>query len=78
MITLVYWAILLAWVLALPLGFVVVLGLNRVAGLDAPFLVPWFYLALVPVLALLTGLISATVPGSRAVKIPPADAVRYE
>ena len=57
----------------------VVAGLaTLLAGLDAPFLVPWFYLALVPVLALLTGLISATVPGSRAVKIPPADAVRYE
>jgi putative ABC transport system permease protein len=71
-------ATLVALALALPTGYVVVLGLNRVAGLEAPFLVPWFYLALVPVLAVLTGLIAATVPGSRAVEIRPADAVRYE
>jgi len=71
-------ATLVALVLALPLGWVVITGLNRVAGLEAPFLVPWVYLGLVPVLAMACGLVAAMVPGSRAVEIPPADAVRYE
>lgn len=71
-------ATLVALVLALPLGLVVVSGLNRVAGLEAPFVVPWFYMALVPVLAAVTGLVASVLPGSRAVEIPPADAVRYE
>ena len=68
----------LAIVMGLPLGFVVVEGLNRVAGLEAPVVIPWLYVALVPVLALLTGVLAAILPGSRAIKMDPAEAVRYE
>ena len=64
--------------LAVPLGFVVVEGLNRVAGLEAPFVVPWRHVALVPVLACATGLLAAILPGLRALKESPAEAVRYE
>ena len=34
-------ALLLSLALALPLGWVIVSGLNRVAGLEAPFVMPW-------------------------------------
>jgi putative ABC transport system permease protein len=71
-------ASLLALLLSLPLGFVLVRGLGRVAGLDAPLVVPWQHLALVPVFALVVGLLSALVPGMRAVREDPAVAVRYE
>jgi len=65
-------------VLAVPLGLVVVSGLNRVAGLQAPFEIPWLFVGLVPVLAVATGLLSAILPGIRALSESPAEAVRYE
>lgn len=68
----------LALVLSLPLGAVLVAGLGRVAGLDAPLVVPWGHLAMVPVFALLVGLATSLVPGWRIVREDPADAVRYE
>ena len=40
--------------------------------------IPWLQLALVPVLALATGLLAAILPGSKAVKMNPSEAVRYE
>ena len=69
---------LVAIAMGLPLGYIVVSGLNRVTGLDAPVVIPWSYVALVPVLALITGLFAAILPGSRAIKMNPAEAVRYE
>ena len=71
-------ATVLAFAMGLPLGTLIVDGLNRVTGLEAPVAVPWLYLALVPVLALVTGALAALLPGSRAVAIDPAQAVRYE
>jgi hypothetical protein len=56
----------------------VVAGLNRVAGLDAPFVVPWTHVALVPALAAAVGLLAAILPGTRALAEAPAEAVRYE
>ena len=69
---------LVAVLIGLPLGHVVVTGLNTVAGLQAPIVIPWLYLALVPVLALATGLLAAILPGSRAVKMNAGEAIRYE
>ncbi len=69
---------LVAVLIGLPLGHVVVTGLNTVAGLQAPIVIPWLYLALVPVLALATGLLAAILPGSRAVKMNASEAIRYE
>ena len=69
---------LLVLALAVPLGQLVVSGLNRVARLDAPYSVPWVWLAVVPVLALTAGLCSAILPGLRACRQDPAASVRYE
>jgi ABC-type lipoprotein release transport system permease subunit len=71
-------AAIVAIAMGLPLGYIVVNGLNRVTGLEAPVVIPWSYVALVPVLALITGLFAAILPGSRAIKMNPAEAVRYE
>ena len=66
------------WIAALPLGAMVVAGLNEVAGLRAPVVVPWSWMAAVPVIALCVGLLAALVPGLRVVRESPAAAVRYE
>ena len=68
----------LALVLAVPLGMVVIAGLNRVAGLNAPFVVPWTYVVVIPVSAGVVGLLAAILPGVRALAEGPAEAVRYE
>ena len=68
----------MAIALAIPLGFVVVEGLNRVAGLEAPLVIPWRFVLLVPVLAGGLGLLAAILPGVRALREVPAEAVRYE
>ena len=64
--------------LGVPMGQLVVSGLNRVARLDAPFTVPWLWLAVVPVLALGAGLCASILPGLRACRQDPAASVRYE
>ena len=71
-------ATVLALALAVPLGAFIVAGLNRVSGLEAPVVIPWRTFGLVPVLALCCGLVAAMVPGWRAVRQSPAEAVRYE
>jgi putative ABC transport system permease protein len=70
-------ATLIAWGLGPALGYLVVQGLNRVAGLDAPFAAPWVMLAITPVLAFGLGAVAAWLPGSRALRVEPAAAVRY-
>ncbi len=67
-----------AWLLGLPLGQVLVRGMNRVAGLDAPYLVPWHAVLLVPALGIGIGLLAALVPGMRAARVQAAEAVRFE
>lgn len=64
--------------LAVPLGMIVMRGLNEVAGLQAPYIVPWRYVGLVPLLACATGVLAAILPGVRALRESPAEAVRYE
>lgn len=71
-------AALLAMVLGLPMGAMVVSGLNRVAGLSAPFAVPWPYVFAVLPLALGIGVLAAILPASRAVRQSPVESVRYE
>ena len=68
----------MAVALAMPLGFVVVEGLNRVAGLEAPLVIPWRFVLLVPLIASGLGLLAAILPGARALREAPAEAVRYE
>ena len=68
----------LALVLAVPLGMVVIEGLNRVAGLDAPFVVPWTYVVAVPGAACAVAVLASILPGVRALRESPAEAVRYE
>ncbi len=67
-----------AIVLGVPLGMLVVDGLNRVTGLEAPFVVPWAMLGTVVLIALAVGLIASVLPGLRAAKLSPAESVRYE
>lgn len=71
-------AALLTLALGLPLGRVLVSGLERVAGLDAPFVPPLVPLLLVAPLALLTGGLAAIVPAARIAHLDPTEAVRYE
>ena len=61
-----------------PLGRLVVRGMNEVAGLDAPYLVPVHALVAAPVLAILVGAVAAVLPGRRASRVDPARAVRFE
>lgn len=68
----------LALGLGLPLGALIIAGLNRVSGLEAPHVVPWFWVAVTPVLALVLGTCAAVLPSLRAVRESPAEAVRYE
>ncbi len=71
-------ASLLSIGLSLPLGHVLVLGMNAVARLDAPVTVPWAWFVYAPLLAFATALAAATVPAWRALKQSPSESVRYE
>ena len=71
-------AALVALALGVPLGRLVVRGMNEVAGLDAPYLVPVHALVAAPVLAILVGAVAAVLPGRRASRVDPARAVRFE
>lgn len=71
-------AAVLSVALAVPMGWLLVRGMNQVAALAAPFALPWTWLWLTPVLALATGVLAALVPAWRALQQNPAEAVRYE
>lgn len=71
-------ASLMALLLAVPMAFVLVRGLNTVAGLDAPLSLPWRWFVWAPLFALATGLIAALVPARRALRQSPSESVRYE
>src|SRR5690606_15213837 len=68
----------IVWIAGVPLGSMVVAGLNRVAGLEAPVVVPWPWFAAVPAIALAIGVLAAVLPGIRALRESPAESVRYE
>ena len=71
-------AAILAVGLGLPLGRIVVAGLNEVAGLRAPYEIPWPWVFSVPLLAIVAGVLAAVLPGRRASAQDPAQSVRYE
>ena len=59
-------ASLLSIGLSLPLGHVLVLGMNAVARLDAPVTGRWAWFVYAPLLAFATALAASTVPAWRA------------
>lgn len=71
-------ATFIVWLAGVPLGSMVVAGLNRVAGLEAPVVVPWNWFAVVPAIALGIGVLAAVLPSLRALRESPAESVRYE
>lgn len=71
-------AALLALLLAVPMAHVLIAGLNRVAALQAPTVLPGRWLWVVPPVALLVGAAAACLPAWRAMRQDPAEAVRYE
>ena len=64
--------------LAVPMAFVLVLGMNAVAKLDAPVTLPYTWFVVVPFAALATALLAALVPACRALRQSPSESVRYE
>jgi ABC-type antimicrobial peptide transport system permease subunit len=71
-------ATLLSLALSVPMAGVLVVGMNRVAALDAPVTMPYAWFWIVPVAALLTGVLAAMVPAVRALRQNPSESVRYE
>lgn len=71
-------ASLLACGLGVGMAQLLVLGMNRVARLDAPVTLPWVWFLLVPVLAFGTAVVASLVPALRALRESPAESVRYE
>ena len=64
--------------LSLPLGQVLVLGMNAVARLDAPVTVPWRWFVWIPLGAFSLAVLAAIVPAWRALRQSPSESVRYE
>lgn len=64
--------------LCVPLGQVLVFGMNAVARLDAPLAVPWAWFVYAPALAFGTAVIASVVPAWRALRQSPSESVRYE
>ena len=71
-------ASVLALALCVPMAHILVGGLNAVAGLQAPVVVPREWLGWTPLLAFGTALVAALLPALRASRQSPAAAVRYE
>ncbi len=67
-----------ALAMGIPLGWVIIDGLNRVAGLDAPYVLPEKQFLMVPLIGITVGTLAAWVPGIRASRQSPAESVRYE
>jgi ABC-type antimicrobial peptide transport system permease subunit len=68
----------LSLLLAVPMSWVLVEGMNKVAALDAPVTLPYRWFVIAPLLALVTALLAALVPAWRALRQSPSESVRYE
>ena len=64
--------------LCVPLGQVLIFGMNAVARLDAPLAVPWPWFVYAPALAFGTAVLASVVPAWRALQQSPSESVRYE
>lgn len=64
--------------LAGPMGYVLVMGMNKVAALDAPVTLPLRWFGLAPLFALGVSLCAGIVPAVRATRQSPSESVRYE
>lgn len=71
-------ASLIALGLVVPMAWLLVLGMNHVAKLDAPVTLPQKWFVLAPLAALVTAAAAALVPAVRALRQSPAESVRYE
>lgn len=71
-------ASLLSLLLALPMAFVLVQGMNQVAALDAPVTLPTTWFWVVPAAAMLVCVLAAIVPAYRSLRQSPSESVRYE
>ena len=69
---------LLAVLLCVPMAQLLISGLNRIAALDAPVVLPLLWMTLAPVVGLVVGVIAAWIPAHRAAAQDPASSVRYE
>jgi putative ABC transport system permease protein len=68
----------LALLLAVPMAHVLILGLNRIAALQAPTVLPYVWFWIVPVVGVAVGALAAWLPARRAAAQDPATSVRYE
>lgn len=71
-------ASVLAVALSVPMSHVLVLGMNRVAALDAPVVLPKLWFVWGPLAVLVTALLAAWLPAWRSLRRSPGEAVRYE
>lgn len=71
-------ASVLSLLLATPMAWVLVRGMNQVAALDAPLTLPWAWFWIVPAAALGTCVLASVVPAFRALRQSPSESVRYE
>ena len=71
-------AALLALLLGIPMAHLLVSGLNTVAQMSVPVVVPRSWMYALPPIALVTGILAALVPAVRAARTDPAESVRFE
>jgi len=69
---------LLAVLLCVPMAQLLISGLNRIAALDAPVVLPFVWMTLAPVVGLVVGVVASWIPAHRAAAQDPASSVRYE
>ncbi len=68
----------LALLLGIPMAHLLVRGLNTVAQLAIPVVVPRTWMYAIPPIALVTGILAALIPALRAARTDPAESVRFE
>ncbi|MFK7743297.1 MAG: FtsX-like permease family protein [Planctomycetota bacterium] len=64
--------------LSIPLGRILVFGMNAVARIEAPVAMPWRWFVWVPLAAFGIALLASLPPAWRALRQSPSESVRYE